>query len=284
MSNDDGPEQSAAAAAISVRPPPFTPNKTRAYFRILEAQFGNARITTDDTKCRHLISNLPADVVDELSDEEIESNNFQAFKDRIISLYGKSTPEVFNELLSLPSAIQTKPSLYLQQLRSKASQLNLTDDFLKIYFIKALPDNIKPALITHNGDLDQLASLADNLMDYNSPFNRTQNYFSQPQFNVAQINRNVSRPSRPHNVNTSVAPSFPSFCNETIPINIRSFNSSQKPQICRYHLWYGRRAKRCKPWCAMNDNSLPLMPNSRAPSRSSSPNRNSPLGNAIGSQ
>ena len=180
MSKDDGPEQSAAAVAISVRPPPFTPNKTRAYFRILEAQFGNLRITTDDTKCRHLISNLPADVVDKLSDEEIKSNYFQAVKDRIISLYGKSTPEVFNELLSLPSAIQTKPSLYLQQLRSKAFQLNLTDDFLKIYFIKALPDNIKPALITHNGDLDQLASLAYNLMDYNSPFNYTQNYFSQP--------------------------------------------------------------------------------------------------------
>ena len=118
-----------------------------------------------------------------------------------------------------------------QQLISKASQLNLIDDFLKIYFIRALPDNIKPALITHNGDLDQLASLADNLMDYNSPFNRTQNYFSQPQFNVAQINRNVPRPNRPHNVNTFVAPSFPFFCNETIPINILSFNSSQKPQI-----------------------------------------------------
>jgi len=290
---EDGANPPRATAAISIRPPPFSFNKTKAYFTILEAQFTTAGITADATKCRHLISNLPIDVVDTLSDEDLASTNYEALKQKIISMHSKSTPQVFNELLQLPSQLNTKPSLFLQQLRSRGSQLNLTDDFIKIYFLSSMPDNIKSSLITHNGSLEELALLADSLIEYScqsrSPYTYQPNISQLGRFNNVTSDRqdNVrytparqdsSRYTHNHQIQASLFNN--NYAAMSVPHNIRAFHASQRPQICRFHLWYGRSARKCKPWCINNTNTLPLATNSRSNSRSNSPARNSQQGNA----
>ena len=54
-------------------------------------------------------------------------------------------------------------------------------------------------------------------------------------------------------------------------MGVRSFNAQQKPKVCRYNLYYGHKARKCKPWCILNNNSVTTLPNSRPASRSSSP-------------
>jgi len=275
-----------AAAAVAIRPPPFSPNKLGAYFTILEAQLENSNITVSATKFRHLLSNLPVDVVDKISNDQLTSNNYDELKKAITDLYAKPNPQIFNELLAIPSSLNTKPTIFLQQLRTRASQLNLSDDFLKIYFIQSMPAHVRSTLVTSNGSLEDLAKVADTLIDYNFvpynsnyvPCNPISNVIPQPQ----------PRPQRPSfNPNSySDQRSQPNFTptrdytSSTIPAGIRAFHSQQKPRVCRSHLWFGHQARTCKPWCIMNNNSLPLNPSSRPSSRSSSPVRASQSGNA----
>jgi len=67
-------------AAVSIRPPTFAPNRLSAYFRIIEAQFSAAGITTNSTKARHLVANLPIEVVEKLSDSILENNDYDTLK------------------------------------------------------------------------------------------------------------------------------------------------------------------------------------------------------------
>ena len=61
------------------------------------------------------------------------------------------------------------------------------------------------------------------------------------------------------------------YSNDDIPIGVRSFSSTQLPKVCRYHLYYGKNARSCKPWCIMASSRMNMLPNSRPQSRSSSP-------------
>ena len=284
-------QQVPTTAAVAIRPPPFSANKLQAYFRVLEAQLTNANITSGETKFRHLLSNLPVDVVDKLTDEQASSNDYDQLKQTLISLYSKPDPQIFNELLTIPSSLTTKPTIFLQQLRAKCSQLNLSDDFLKVYFIQTMPTHVRPTLVTHSGTIEDLAKLADTLIDYNlnsynnvsMPFNPISHVNSRSQHAPLLQQNSQQYSSRPtfssYNSQHSSA-SDNNYTSPSIPTSLRAFHGQQKPRVCRSHLWFGHQARKCKPWCMLNNNTLPLAPNSRPSSRSSSPVRNPQSGNA----
>lgn len=171
------------------------------------------------------------------------------------------------------------------------SSLNLPDEFLKIYFINAMPTNIRPNLITKAGSLDEISLLADSLLEFN--FGNMSPYVNYPmQFNPtsSQVNNTYQTPhtNRPHYQNNNSSHynnhsnynterynqnHFSQLASNDIPLSVRSFNGKQKPKVCRFHIYYGHSAKRCKPWCILNNPSLNTLPNSRPPSRSASPDR-----------
>lgn len=265
------------AGAVAIRPPPFSANKINAYFTVLESQLQIGNITTPATKFRHLISNLPLDVIDRLSTDELNSNDYDELKQALISMYSKPSPQVFNELLAIPTNLTTKPSIFLQQLKSNSTQLNLSDDFLKIYFIQSMPSHVRSTLITQNGTLEDIAKLADTLVDYNvNPYVCTNPNipFMNP---ISHVNaRPQYQPRQHYNEHrySSGASNNNNFISSSIPSAIRAYHDKQKPRVCRSHLWFGHQARTCKQWCILNNNTLPLAQNSRPSSRSSSPTHN----------
>ena len=79
----------------------------------------------------------------------------------------KPAPELFDALLSQNNIMCSKPSLFLQDIRKSASQMNRNDDFLKIKFLKALPNHVRMSLVTYNSDnLEELTCVADTLLAY----------------------------------------------------------------------------------------------------------------------
>ena len=281
---------------VSVKPPPFAGASVRRWFTIVEAQFGIARITVDATKCMHVISNVPVDVLDQLQDNVVLNNIYDDLKNAIINLFVKSEPQIYNDLLNC-NVLATKPTLYLQQLRSLASGWNLPDEFLKIQFINAMPPTIKPNLVAHQGTLDQIAQVADTLLAYNYNNNIKPNQY-HPNSNISNINYHdndyqIEPPH--HSVNQLHNQSSKSYqrqtgynrtndrqnnyrrdnvsSNDYLSHNVKPFKPNQKQQVCRYHLYFGHSAKRCKNWCILNNPSIMTTPDSRPNSRFSSPNR-----------
>lgn len=289
MDEEEVPQQHLQAHAIAVRPPPFSAKRVPSWFAVLEAQCANSNVVSSIAKFRHVIANIPLEVCDKLTEDDLSSNNYDSIKGKIISLYSRSDPQILNEFLNVPSTLNCKPTLYLQQLRNSSTSWNLPEGFLKTYFLNAMPTNIRPNLITHNGSLDEIATLADNLLDYSYP---NPNFIANNQFNpVSNINySNRNNYSQDRTYPSSVQPhahsnsshsryshpgSMQSYASFNIPFGVRAFNDKQKPKVCRFHLYYGQSANKCKPWCILNSPSVTTLPNSRPNSRSSSPLRNS---------
>ena len=291
MSDEEEQSHTLATQAIAIRPPPFSTNRVPSWFVVLEAQFTNSNITSSEARFRHVIANLPLEVCEKLTDTDLTSGDYDDIKSKVIALYSRSEPQIFNELLTIPSTLNTKPSIYLQQLRASTAAWNLPNGFLKMYFLNAMPHNIRPNLVTQTCSLDDLAKLADNLLDYN--YHQTPSQYPSPMsFNpVANVNsaqqrnynsRHYQQPTYNNSNNRSYnTSSYDNRSNKpesqlsspTVPIGVRAFNPQQRPRICRFHLYYGNNAKRCKPWCILNNPSHNTMPDSRHGSRSSSPSR-----------
>jgi len=276
--------------AVTVKPPPFTGSSVNRWFTILEAQFLLARITVDATKCLHVISNVPADVLEQLQDEVILSNVYDNLKTAIVNLYRKTEPELYNDLLNC-NVLATKPTLYLQRLRSIASGWKLPDEFLKIQFLNAMPSNIKPNLVAHTGTLDQIAQVADTLLAYNynhvRPNTSNNHYANTSNINYYDHDDMQDMNSSQHSINHTHSHRDQRQSNnrpndrqnnfrrdnDPTPLSLKPFAPNQKPQVCRYHLYFGHSAKYCQNWCILNNRSLPSSDMVNNHRRANSPKR-----------
>jgi len=63
------PPEAKYTGAVSIKPAKFNEAAVEGWFRVLEAQMRIANITQSRTKFYHVISALPADVVNNLSTE-----------------------------------------------------------------------------------------------------------------------------------------------------------------------------------------------------------------------
>jgi len=272
--------------AVGIRPPPFEEQSVARWFAVLESQFSIAHISVSSTKFNHVLSHLPMSVVNKLSDNILQNADYDELKDRLIELFSKSAPELFESLIS-KSACYSKPSLYLQEIRRIAEPLKITDEFVKCKFLKALPDNIRPMLVaSEHNSLDEMARVADTLIAYDSSksapvynVNPKSSFNANSHYSNRQFNKSGSNGQGYNNFHSSSSSSHSQtnsqiqYSDSTIPLAVRSYHSKQRPQVCRSHIYYGSRAKTCKPWCLLASSSpnLQMQPNSRPNSRSSSP-------------
>lgn len=246
----------ASLRGVSIKPPLFMETSAAAWFSIMEAQFILGNITVSSTKFYHVLAALPPETVTRISASTLNSANYSVLKSDVISLFEKSKPELFDKLISTAPTITDKPSLFLEHLISIADKLGVGEELIKHKFITGLPQNIAPVVASQKDlGLKQLGSLADELLPY---FQQTP---------VMQI---------PHNINNSTKPSSfnkPSNFHKS-SIGLTPFHDGQRQRVCRAHIFYGPRAKSCKPWCMWPDKSAcRLSPSSRPTSRDSSPGR-----------
>lgn len=229
---------------IAVKPPPFYRQNPSVWFKQLESQFVLARITDDVTKFHHVMSALPEDVALYL---DTETDSYQELKEVVLRLYQRSRTELLEEALGAVSLDGQKPSLCILRIKKKLQQCNLQldEELIKHKLLQAMPASTRSTLAGQMQavDLQTFASIADAvfLMDQQSPHSHVNQIASHTPSQVHQ-KRNVMVP----------------------------FHPSQKPQVCRFHVYYGPQAKRCKPWCKWPGRRPPNMDPS---SRKTSPTR-----------
>ena len=176
-------------------------------------------------------------------------------------MYEKSKPEMLDKLMKT-TTLTGRPSVYLQEMMNIADRINVGDDMVRHKFIHSLPPSISTAVATQkNSSLQELGKLADELMPYIG-----NNHYQ------AAMNVNTSRSSGHQQNNNSNR----NKNNNSVPYGLRPFNESQRPKVCRGHIFYGKSSKTCKEWCQWpSKNNVKILPNSRpsspAPSRASSP-------------
>ena len=284
---------SAVTAAVKVKPPAFDDSSVTRWFKIVESQFLLARITVSSTKFHHIIANLPVKVLNQLSDSVIASESYDDLKKALEGLFTKSKPELFDTLVNQHRILCTKPTLYLQDLRKISAPLDITDDFLRIKFLKALPDNLRPVLASYdcNTSLEELARVADTLLEYGGGHQATSTVNIQSYGNhVSYVGNSADsrgahyasvqpyQPNRGSNTQGSTT-SVPDYSQVSTPIGVRAFHAKQRPKVCRYHLYYGKNAKSCKSWCVLSSPHLNILPNSRSSSPAPRPESSVRSGN-----
>ena len=261
---------SYGANAVTVKMPAFMDTAASAWFEIIDAQFKLANITRSDTKYYHVLSHLPPDVIIKIDPDIKASTDYDGLRKQVIELHEKSKTEIFINMMS-KTKLTGKPSHFLQELMEIDNKVHVGEDFLRHQFLHSLPDQYLPALASHSDlPLKRLGKIADDLAPY---LNKSINQASA--FHVSNnYNQNASS-SRSNSSNYGNNKNF-NGNNNPIPIGIRPYSQSQRPRICRAHIYYADKANTCKPWCKYpnKNRNIRVLPNSRPSSpnsRSSSP-------------
>ena len=258
MPDEEVMPNAGEAAHVTVKAPEFIDTNPSAYFSILEAQFMLKNVSQSTTKFYNVISSLPPDVVGRLPPEVLDSASYDMLKETVISTYEKTKPEILSKLMRNHS-ISGRPSIYLNEMLTLASKIQLGDQVVRHQFIQALPPTISPIIASQkNLSLKQLGELADDLL----PFMNNQ------QVNVVNTQQQHHRQSRAHSpFNNRPSRNFVDRATNDIPIGIRPYSANQRPVICRSHLYFGPKAKNCKQWCRWpQKQGLSMLPNSRSSS------------------
>ena len=238
--------------------PAFMETAVPGWFAILNAQFNLNRITKNKTKFYHALAALPPDTVCKLDATIISNEDYPALKDAVSNLFERTKPELFERLISKASTNVTgRPSLFLAELREIASKVGVGDELVRHKFLQCVDPSIAAVLAAQDIPLLQLGRLADELL----PFMKKSAAY------MVQTEHHASPPPR------RAPPRKPPTATDSIPRGVQPFSEGQRPKVCRAHIYFGKAARTCRPWCHWPNKqpSLRVEPDSRLPSRSSSP-------------
>lgn len=246
------PEISHDVNRVSIKPPAFMENAVSGWFVVMEAQFNLNKITEESTRFYHILSALPPNVVSQLPPTSLESQSFTQLKSEVLQLYERTRPELFEEIIS-KKTLTGRPSILMTELQTTARKVGVADNFVRHRFLQIVPETIRPVLASRKEmSLPELAKMADELVSLVE--STTVMTVSSPAARAA--------PARsPRQLTTS--------SNSTL----QPFYSDQRPQVCRAHIFFGPRARTCKPWCKWPKKTpgLQIQPSSRPASRAASP-------------
>ena len=255
--------ESGLSQFVNIKPPDFMEASVNGWFTILEAQFHLRKVSVPVTKFYSVISALPAEIVTKLPPTVLQNKNYEELKTTVLNMYEKTKPELLDKLMKA-TTITGRPSIYLNEMIAIGNQIEVGDDVIKHKFLQALPSTIAPVIASQKElRLDQLGKLADELMPLLAQ--------KTTPINLAQAS--------PAN-----SPQQQQQFSSKIPPGVKPYSATQKPKVCRAHIYYANYARNCKPWCKWPNKSPSLQilensrpssrSNSRSSSRSNSPSRN----------
>jgi hypothetical protein len=151
---------------FSIKIPPFWSDKPHLWFHNLEAQFKLNNITSEDTKFYYLVSQPEKDFIENIMDiiTDQEPNKYTRAKQRLLSIFGDSEETQLKKLFNQIELGDQKPSILLQKMRILAGT-QIGDSALKTMWLDKLPDTVKDILVISQENLDNLAKMADKILD-----------------------------------------------------------------------------------------------------------------------
>ena len=266
---------------VTVKPPAFMETAVLGWFAVMDAQFKLARISASDTKFYHVLSALPPETIAHIPQSTLESQDFDELKQTVVDMYERTKPELFERLIS-KTHLTGRPSIFLSELRAVAQKVGVGDDLIRHKFIQSLPAGITPVLASQRDlPLTQLGKLADELM----PLVQGSHAAANMAASGGAVPRDmIDTMHQPHYVQPSPVPchmtQYHSSQRTAGPslgvrglLGLKPFHQDQKPKVCRAHIFFGAKARTCKPWCQWPDKAadLRLQPSSRTASPARGP-------------
>ena len=230
---------------VSVKVPPFWPDKPALWFAQLEGQFALSNITTDDTKFYHVIAQLEnryAVEVEDIITKPPSTNKYEELKTQLITRLSATQEQRVRQLLSHEELGDRKPSQFLRHLKTLAGA-DVPDDFLRSLWSSRLPAHIQAIIATQiNSSLEIVAQLADKINEVT------------PQPRAAQVSVALPGPS------TSAEPSAIDMLTRRIDDLTRQVAALSTGRTChdsrsrsrsnsRTRRWRTRSNSRSKGWC-----------------------------------
>ena len=251
MAEDEHPEGRRVTAAVQIKLPPYWPADPQIWFAQVEAQFGTRGINNQRTKFDYIVSSLAPEIATEVRDLILQPPDdipYDKLKQQLIKRTAALEQKCLQQLFHHEELGDRKLSQFLRRmqelLEDKARE---TDNaFIRELFLQRLPANIRMVLAStpDTGNLDDLAQLADKIMEVATP----------PPAVTA-----VSTTSEPDYLRKEVA-ELKSLLQDLQSSkqsgSRRSPSPHRQPQeLCWYHNKYGDNAQKCKPPCKKSGNS-----------------------------
>ncbi|CAG4967877.1 unnamed protein product [Colias eurytheme] len=164
----EAPNSQILINKVSIRVPPFWPDRPALWFATLEAQFHLNGITQELTKYYYAISQLDPKSAAEVEDIIItppKDKPYSTIKNVLTSRFSESYEEKVRRLLEKEDIGDRKPSSFLRHLKSLAGTA-FPEPLLKTIWMSRLPPHIQGILTAQNLQCpEDLGELADKLQE-----------------------------------------------------------------------------------------------------------------------
>lgn len=274
IQQSEQPSQISAVSdlATKIKLPDFFAENVELWFWQVESAFISSGITSDVKKYHAIIGQLPSRVIFKLSDFKsnppARNQMYDTLKNRIVKEYADSEQAKITKLLEDMSLGDRKTSQLLAEMRTKASNTAINDNFLAQLWMRALPETIRAILSAEDmTPLSDKAATADRIME------AMRNGLLFPAKSINEIQTNAvhthSKPSLSDDVFLELKNAISNLSTEVkqlrqsrsakrndTPVRINSnrepsTSNSEKLQhdFCWWHFKFGADAKKCKEPC-----------------------------------
>lgn len=253
---------------VAIKPPPFWKSSPKLWFSHLEAQFVTGSIVSDETKYYYVVAALDEHMLKLVSDiveKPPNQNKYKTLRDSLIQILSESEAQRLQKLLKGMELGDQKPSQLLRQMRS-SNDFALLDPVLKNLWLQRLPQQAQIVLAASTGSLDDLALLADKILEtFNPPTlfgvsHQNQEISSKSNYSaleakldeflkhISLVDRSNSNTSR----NRSSSRKFVSRNRSSSPGPSQGSDTTgniKEYKYCWYHFRFGADATKCVSPC-----------------------------------
>lgn len=252
-------DDSLAAISLSSKVPEFWADMPRVWFAQMEAILAPQKMG-DEAKFNVAVAKLNKEVIQNISDiilKPPERNKFDALKERLLTIYEESEGRKVHRLISEMDLGDQRPSQLLRRMRDLARD-KLPDGTLRILWQGHLPPPVRAVLaITDSSDLDNLAQVADKIME-SSSITQVNEVTRDPAENkiLAEIAKLSGRITDLERASWQRGRSRNRGNREGRSVSrSRGVSGSRRDAtspgwLCTYHFRFGERAYRCSEPCA----------------------------------
>lgn len=188
---------------INIKLPQFWSDSATTWFILAEAQFGINEISNDAIKYNYVISSLPQDVAEAITDlleNPPKDNKYKHLKKTLIERNSFSIEVRLKKLLSNELMGDKKPSDFYRYLKKLTGSSNTVgEELIKKIWLSRLPNIINIALIPQKEEhIDKVLSVADQVWEAMQSSNvsaiqtQSDQYNSMPSTSKTSFSNNAS--------------------------------------------------------------------------------------------
>lgn len=243
---------------VAVKVPPFWPDHAEIWLAQVEAQFAVSGITSDASKFSTVVAAIESNVLVQISDAVLnppERGKYENLCKCIKERYCESEQKKTQKLLSEIDLGDKRPTQLLNELSALAKE-KVTTEFLKTLWLQRLPAQVRAILQASDATLNELAKLADKIMEVGEFHNIASVTTARQPHAASELDKRLARIEQQIN----------SMCSSnTYRQRPRSASArrskSNEPRATRAgseeHCWYHRtfkeKATKCRKPCSFSE-------------------------------